>query len=652
MARPARVVVASAAVTAVIAFGLPLLATAQVIGSQPPAASVARTSATGGVIVGAVEDDQGRPVENVMVSAVGASTALAATDKHGRFEFGALAPGEYLVRAHVAGFTSPRGETIRVLAGSQATAAIKLARAATTTPILAAGIGGALSLPSSGDADHAAAPPAKDDSTQAPPVEDDRSETTWRIRHARRGVLKDVEIPTELWADGDDDPASTDGLLPVAFLGRAIESPAHLATALLADAELTGQVNFLTTGSFNSPQDLFSADTLSRNIAYVRVGAPVGSDGNWTARGAVNQADVSSWIVAGSYTTRAPSARHQYDIGLSYSTQRYDGGNLLTLRDVAANSRNVGTVYGYDTFKITPILAVAYGATYARYDYLRDRSLISPRVEATITPGDELRITGSVARRALAPGAEEFLPPGDTGIWLPPQRTFSSVNPRSGFHAEEMTQTRVNAERDFGDSTISVAAFRQQANNQLVTVFGAEIPGQPAAKVGHYVVANLGDASATGYEVEIRRVFANRVRSSVEYSTSVATTNPMRRVGYLLLLAPSTARPTQERLHDLATSVETEVPETATRVLVLYRVGNGFARPAGARDATNTGVDSRFDVQVRQSLPFMNFANAKWEMLIGVRNFFRESNSEQSVFDERLVVSPPKRVVGGVTLRF
>ena len=57
-------------------------------------------------------------------------------------------------------------------------------------------------------------------------------------------------------------------------------------------------------------------------------------------------------------------------------------------------------------------------------------------------------------------------------------------------------------------------------------------------------------------------------------------------------------------------------------------------------------------MQVRQSLPFMNFSNARWEMLLAVRNFFRESAADQSVYDELLVVRPPKRVVGGVTLHF
>jgi Carboxypeptidase regulatory-like domain/TonB dependent receptor-like, beta-barrel len=644
MARAARLV-ASATVGSLIAFGAPLLASAQ---TEPAAPSIVRMSPTAGAIFGTVKDDQGQAIANAVVSASGATTTIAVSDKNGRFEFGPLAPGPYLLRAHLAGYVAPRGLTVHVGASAQTTSAMTLTRGVSAAPILAAGIGSGVS--STADVPEIAPVGSPDESDTTPTPADDHSETAWRIRHARRSVLKDVTIPPELLTDGDGSPGG--GFVPVEFLGRAVGSPAHFATSLFTDAALTGQVNLLTTGSFDSPQDFFSTDMLSRNIAYLRVGAPVGSDGNWTARGAVNQADISSWIVAGSYTTHSPAARHQYDIGMSYSTQRYDGGNLLTLRDVSENSRNVGTVYGYDTFKLTPILAVEYGGAYGRYDYLKDRSLISPRVALTFTPVDQFRIASSISRRALAPGAEEFLPPGDTGIWLPPQRTFSSLNPRGGFVAEETTQADIAIERDFGMSTVSLRAFQQHVNDQLVNVFGAEIPGQPAAKVGHYVVGTMGDVDANGYAAALRTVIANRLHGSIEYSTSIVDTTPARRFGYLLLVAPSMAGPMKERLHDVATSLETEVPETATRVLVLYRIGNGFARPAGGPDAALPGVDSRFDVQVRQSLPFMNFCNAKWEMLLAVRNFFRESGPEQSVLDERVAIRPPKRVVGGVTLRF
>jgi hypothetical protein len=57
-------------------------------------------------------------------------------------------------------------------------------------------------------------------------------------------------------------------------------------------------------------------------------------------------------------------------------------------------------------------------------------------------------------------------------------------------------------------------------------------------------------------------------------------------------------------------------------------------------------------VQVRQSLPFLDFSSAKWEMLLAVRSFFRETAADQSVYGELLSVRTPKRIVGGVTVHF
>jgi hypothetical protein len=102
-----------------------------------------------------------------------------------------------------------------------------------------------------------------------------------------------------------------------------------------------------------------------------------------------------------------------------------------------------------------------------------------------------------------------------------------------------------------------------------------------------------------------------------------------------------------DRIHDLSTSVETTVPETSTRVLVIARLTN-----TGLPRADRSGYDPRFDVQVHQSLPFMDFSTARWEMLLAVRNTFREAATDASVYDELLVVRPPKRLVGGLTLRF
>ena len=139
----------------------------------------------------------------------------------------------------------------------------------------------------------------------------------------------------------------------------------------------------------------------------------------------------------------------------------------------------------------------------------------------------------------------------------------------------------------------------------------------------------------------------NRVQGSIEYSTTRAQMESGTTSRCCAF--PSVSPLRSGRIHDVSTAIVTDVPETSTHVVVLYRVSNAFAhRRADGRPP----LDSRFDVQVRQSLPFMDFSTAKWEMLLGVRNFFRETAADQSVYDELLVVRPPKRIVGGLTMRF
>jgi hypothetical protein len=448
---------------------------------------------------------------------------------------------------------------------------------------------------------------------------------------------------------GDEAPADPNGFDTPGFFTRIGASPARLATNFFAATPFSGQVNLLTTGSFDSPQQLFSAENYAHNTAYLALGAPVGGHADWTVRAALTQGDIASWIVAGEYTTRAP-ARHRYDIGLSYSTQRYEGGNFAALREVTDGSRNAGALYGFDTFSISPIVTLTYGARYARYDYLEGRSLLSPRVALTLEPADHFRVSTMVSSRAVAPGAEEFMPRMDSGIWLPPQRTFSSLVTGQGLEAERATHMEVQVERDIAAVTMSLRAFRQHVDDQLVTLFGVNTPGAPSA-LGHYFMSNVGDIDASGLGAGIRAAIASRVHGSVEYSLTRGRMDSPDSPGLLLLYSPAAIRTDAAHIHDLLTSFETEVPETATRIVVLYRVSNAFARPASTL-AQAPALDARFDVQVRQSLPFMDFSSARWEMLVAVRNFFRETAGDQSLYDELLVVRPPKRIIGGLTLKF
>jgi hypothetical protein len=587
-------------------------------------------SLTLGQIEGRVVDDAGRPLDGVVISAVGSTSAFAVSDKAGQFSMRELRPGPYLVRAHLQGYLTERGRIIDVRPSAKSPSTFRLRRDESDgARVVQAGVGAAV------------APPASDEDGKAR----DESELAWRLRHLKRSVLRDANglpvLPEE-----DDGPFLTD---PLEFLGRAMGTSARAAGSLFADLSLDGQVNLLTTGAFDSPGDLLDFER-TRGVAFFALGAPVGQHGDWSVRAAMNQTDLSSWIVAGSYAVRAGAA-HRYQFGMSYGLQDYQGGNLAARASMPDTARNVGSVFAFDEWMISPSLTVGFGAHYGHYDYLAGSSLFSPQLTATFVPARGYRVRTVALRQLSAPGAQEFLPP-TRATWVPPQRTFSPLT-ADGFRTEGLYHYEVAVDRDFDGLTVGARTFHQRIDDQAITLFGLRRPDSPASALGHYYVGSVGDGAVTGWGISVSHALADNVRGSIDYSLAGARwyeAPPAADAAVLARWVPAAIRPAHERFYDLTTSVETEIDSTATRVFVLYKINSAFLTAEGADEVR--GLDGRFDVQVNQALPFMNFLSSRWEMLVAVRNVFRDTLTGASVFDELLVVRPPKRIVGGLTVRF
>jgi hypothetical protein len=145
----------------------------------------------------------------------------------------------------------------------------------------------------------------------------------------------------------------------------------------------------------------------------------------------------------------------------------------------------------------------------------------------------------------------------------------------------------------------------------------------------------------------VEREFLPYVLGRATYTTSSADwTAPSRADRRALRTAAPEALTPDTRVHDLSTSLDAEVPQTDTRLIVLYQMNSGFAETP----AIPMG-NGRFDVQLRQGLPLTDRVG-DWEMLIGVRSLFRSSFDDRSVYDELLVIRAPKRVTCGLQIRF
>jgi len=594
------------------------------------------TAVIGGVIKGIVSDERGGPLPGAMVSALGATMAMAVTDANGRFSIEKLPAGDYTLRAHLAGFAASPRETVRVGVTPASIYRLQLHRLETAVPtsgaatevtarpILAAGF----SLPSV----------APTDSTEA---DDDHphTDTAWRLRHLTRSILKDSTSVVVL--DEDDTPVSDD---PMG--GHLNQSAAGALGSFFADLPFKGEVNLLTTSAF-APGHFLSGDILPRGVAYFAIGAPIAA-GDWSVRGAMSQGDLSSWIVSGSFLSKREGA-HSYDLGLTYSTQDYQGGNPIALAAVSDGNRNVGEIYALDRWTVGGV-SVEYGGRYARYDYLVQPGLFSPRVGLSLEPSEAFRVTAVVEQRMVAPGAEEFLAPAIAGPWLPPERTFSALG-GGDLRVERARNVDMLVERDFGIYSLGVRRFFQGVDNQAITLFGMRSPDGNRS-VGHYYVGGAGSVDVNGWGVRLSSSALKRVSGSIDYSYSHGHWNTLGDAAQARPWVASLMREQDEDIHDLTTSVQTAIPETATRVFVLYKLNSAYARRSLApSEGGAAGLDARFDVQVNQALPF-GLGNTKWEVLVGVRNLFRDPNDPASIYDELLVIRPPKRVVGGFLVKF
>jgi hypothetical protein len=611
-----------------------------------------------GTIEGRVLDDAQAPVAGAMVSVVGRTTAAATTDRDGHYALKELPFGPYVLTVHSHGYWQSHARTVQLTAASFSAPAIRLARAVEKNPAIIpvttqfAGFGASTPAAPVAPASAAVSSPApaavssndepSDPSTSAVSTDgEDGGATAWRLRHLPRSVLKEAAIDDSAWMSH----TPFDPVRAADWFGRAVAvGPA----VLFSDLALSGQINLLTTESFDHPGELLNT-TGGRGVAFVSVGTQA-AGGEWAMQGAMTQGDLASWIVAGSYKSIA-SANHAYDVGLSYSTQQYDGGNAAALAAIRDSARNVGSVSGFDQWTLSPRFIVGYGTAFARYDYLEGSGVWSPRMSVTI-PIDGLRLQAVASEHAMVPGAEEFAP-SVNGLWLPPERTFSSISNDGKFRAERTRHVEVSLERDLTPGvSVAVRGFNQNVTDQLVEMFGAaDMLGPSPSPMGHYFVGTAGDVNARGWGASITQVVPGYLRGTIEYTVARAYWQPSSDGSLLARASTSSRLPSAENVYDLLTTIEATIPQTSTKIFAKYRMNTAFRGPEVDR-LSQTNANSRFNVRVNQSLPFLRFSSADWEMLLDIRNMFRDEDGYASLYDEALAVRSPKRIVGGLLVKF
>lgn len=560
---------------------------------------------------GLIASERGEPLVGAIISVFGANLAsgglITVSDDNGRFHLSGLPPGLYTLRAYLSGFLPSRSSRVELSEMGAEPVLMKLARLDAPESPQTMGSFEDMGEPDNGDRR--------------------TSELKWLLRHGKRNVLHQHEQ---------------------AVVQRVAEDTSTESSPLAPRVDVSGEVGLLASASDVGLSSFPGAGAgLDARLAYARLDIPTGPGQRWEVSAQLMETILSSWAASAQFIMEGSSG-HRTSAGVSYGNHLY--GDLGDFRPPEAGlgrrsegSRSTewfGSVFGSHSFRLGPA-EVDAGVVYHHYSYLDEAGYAAPRVEVSWPAGDAGRtvLKGLLDYRVLAPGSEDL---DLLARMVSADFIGTPENAPRGLRAQKTMRSQVSLQQRFGDEPflVELRVFQEDTVAQLFKAYMKDKP-QTQMGPGHFLVWNQGGYRTRGLGLAISRNFGS-VASSVGY-----------RFGLARALGSDTARVVlaDEEIHDLTTSVQTSIDRTRTRLYAMYRVTSHPSFIPGD-DEDQHDLDSRFNFQVYQILPFVGWDGAEWEVMLAVRNLFYQDVDSGAFLDELAVVDSPRRVLGGVSVRF
>jgi hypothetical protein len=562
------------------------------------ALSAAPLRAEQGRLLGWVEDTRGTPMAGVVISLFGKGLdgggVVTLSDSAGRFFLPALPAGSY---------------TIRALGGESGAAARKVTVLPNQDSVFT------LNLQSE---DEAGLETRADTSTDAPGIEDDPDDPLrqlrWLLRHKRRSVLEQrgqgVETGTVQRASLEMEPAGAD-----------------------AGPSVAGAVEVLANPLGYSDSDLGDVDASRASTSVVRLHGRLTDAISWSLAGLLAESETTTWRSAAEFLIE-PGDGHQIEAGAGYGTRLLRP--LFPLAgDTNRENHSMGALFIRDTVEISDRITASVGVRYSYIGFVADSNHINPSASIEARDEDGTSLRGTFAVHTVAPGGDLLTV---SSLATAPDMVFALVDDE--LRPERVTRFGFELERPVGGTSIGLHAFHERVDDPLLNVASAGREGRSLRILN----APRLDSSGGGFSISHR--IGPAVRGSFSYTYGRARRESGRPGPEFGLLDFERAG-----FHDVVARLETFLRQTDTRLVAFYRV-NRLTPEGEGLSGQDPVVNRRFDVQLTQGLPFLaGMTQADWEVLVAYRNLFYEE-SEAAILDEVAVVDPPRRIMGGIAIRF
>ncbi|HET9316738.1 MAG TPA: TonB-dependent receptor [Vicinamibacteria bacterium] len=449
----------------------------------------------------------------------------------------------------------------------------------------------------------------KDDSEVASSdTQSARRERNWLMRHKRRSVLEAREQDTgfeQTWT---------------------VPAPSRLLASWIPDLGGTVEVMATPPGPWT---ETVSGDLPSTSV--VRLKGRIAGSGRWALGGLVSESESTAWRMAAEFVTE-PVEGHELQVGTGYGTRFV---RPLIAAEDRLHDRSVGAVFAQDRWQVGETVTASVGTRFSYIGFLDDAHHVDPSASIEVKRDDHTRLMASVATRTLAPGGDLL-----TLSTLANGPAFTYAEMDQGVRAERSVHVELAMAQAFGATTVRAHTFYENVRDQLANAFQTT----DVAAVPTLHILNAGGVEARGMGLSVGHHFGRYVNGEVTYTYGRAWRAVPLDGAEMVEAVPILAF-REGDFHDVVARLETVISDTDTRVVALYRLNQlSYGEQAA--------IARRFDVQLSQGLPFLGaLTRADWDVLVAVRNLYYEPG-EGAMLDEQAVSNPPKRVLGGIAVRF
>lgn len=417
------------------------------------------------------------------------------------------------------------------------------------------------------------------------------AELRWRLRHKSRSVLEYRGAGV-----GSTDSGALERLMP--WLPDMVATVEYVAT----------------------PPPSGDGEMSVARVMALQGELPRG--GRWVVRGFVQPSESARWRTV-TETTIGPFHGHEITATTAWANRPF------ILRPSAATSEVPeealeGVVLIKDRWRLAKSLALSLGARYSYVGFAADSHHVDPVTALEWLPSKTTTVRVALSARTLVPGGGSLsLSPLDPVV-------PASVSARLG----RAWRSEIAAERHLGGTRLAARAFVEEVRNPFVNVllepFGIEARTIPLGE--RMIVRGVGTS--------VSRRVGSVLEGTLSYSLGHVYRPPASRAEWESSAAEMLFVP-QGTYHDLVGRMTMSIEPTETRV-------SAFSRLVTA----NGGHRFLYEVQLRQVVPFVERpTGTEWTVVVAMRNLPWETQ-EDDALGGIADANPPRRVVGGVSVRF